>query len=231
MRLIAFAVAAVIAGVLPAQAAWKEFVYPDLGVAKYFPVEPKMEKRHLWRWHPPAAVEDRPRYDPDGRRTMALRTRLTVVDFKGRETEGSNIMGEAISWLGTKGEVVSYGFPRLDLGKNSVYGLVLVVDEKGGNHMTSGVFFNKGKLYLMQAIVPQNSPGKGDPRHRPFHGNESAFISKATGMRTVMTSRSATTIRATATPEDGRRPSALPPSRTELSQLLNAYRSKLGQVF
>ncbi len=71
-------------------------------------------------------------------------------------------MGEAFSSLAAKGTVVSQGFPRLDLGSNSVYGLVLIVDEKRGDHATSGVFFNKGKLYLVQAIAPQNGQARFD---------------------------------------------------------------------
>jgi hypothetical protein len=87
---------------------------------------------------------------------------VTVVDFKGRDADGANILGEAFSSLAAKGTVVSQGFPRLDLGSNSVYGLVLIVDEKGGDHATSAVFFNKAKLYIVQAIAPLNSPSRFD---------------------------------------------------------------------
>ena len=44
VRLSAVAAAALLLGVIPAHAAWKEYVYEDLGIAKYFPVEPKMGK-------------------------------------------------------------------------------------------------------------------------------------------------------------------------------------------
>jgi hypothetical protein len=162
MRLIAFIAAAIIAGALPAQAAWKEYAYPDLGFAKYFPSEPKMEKGMygygirlpLSKIVPSTiltAVDDGVTY------------KATVVDFKGREADGSNIMGEAISWLGGKGTVASTEFPRADLGNNSVYGLIMVVDQKDGNQATNCVYFNKGRLYILQAIVGETAPGKGDP--------------------------------------------------------------------
>ncbi len=161
MRLIALVVAGMVAWSLPAQAAWKEFVYTDLGIAEYFPVEPKMTKGTYGvgiRLPLSKIVPDTIISAEDGGVTY----KVTVVDFHDRAAEGANIMGEAISMLAAKGTVVSQGFPRLDLGTLSVYGLVLIVDEKGGDHATSGVFFNKGKLYLVQAIAPQNSPSRFD---------------------------------------------------------------------
>jgi hypothetical protein len=160
-RLIALVVAATAAWSLPAHAAWKEFVYTDLGIAKYFPAEPQMEKGTYGvgiRLPLSKIVPDTILSVTDGGVTY----KLTVVDFSDRAAEGANIMGEALSMLAAKGTVVSQGFPRLDLGTLSVYGLVLMVDEKGGDHATSGVFFNKGKLYLVQAIAPQNSQSRFD---------------------------------------------------------------------
>jgi hypothetical protein len=162
MRLIAVVAAATILGSLPAQAAWKEYVYPDLGVAKYFPVEPKMEKGTYGQ----GIRLPLSKIVPDTTLTAmddGVTYKMTIVDFKGRETDGSNILAECLSWLGSKGTIASTSFPRLDLGKNSVYGLIFVVDQKDGNQATEGAFFNKGKLYIIQAIVGEKSPGKGDP--------------------------------------------------------------------
>jgi len=153
--------AALAAWSFPAHAAWKEFTYTDLGIAKFFPAEPKVSKGTygedirlpLSKVVPTTIVAAE-----DGGVTY----KMTIADFKGRETEGANIMGEAFSRLAGRGTVVSQGFPRLDLGANSVYGLVLIVDEKGGDHATSEVFFNKGKLYIIQAIAPQNSQARFD---------------------------------------------------------------------
>jgi len=145
----------------PAQAAWTEYVYPELGVAKYFPVEPK-KSQGTWgegiRLPLSKIVPDTILTAEDGGVTY----KMTVVDFSSRPNEGANIMGEAFSSLAGKGTVVGQGFPRLDLGANSVYGITLIVDEKSGTHATSAVFFNKGKLYLFQALVPQNSPSRLD---------------------------------------------------------------------
>jgi len=161
MRLTALAVVTLIAGTLPAHAAWKEYVYEDLGIAKYFPAEPKMD-HGMWgqgiRLPLSKIVPDTTLTAEDSGVTY----KVTVVDFSSRAAEGANIMGEAFSSLADKGTIVSQGFPRLDLGANSVYGLVLTVDEKAGNRATSGVFFNKGKLYVVQAIVPKDSPARFD---------------------------------------------------------------------
>ena len=161
MRLLALVFAVIVAGSLPANAAWQEYVYTDLGIAKYFPAAPKLEKGTygegirlpLSKVVPATIVSVE-----DG----GVLYKMTVVDFSGRADEGANIMGEAFSSLAAKGTVVSQGFPRIDLGTQSVYGLVLIVDEKRGDHTTSAVFFNKGKLYLIQAIVPQNSPNRAN---------------------------------------------------------------------
>ena len=161
MRLTVIAAATMLLGTLPAHAAWKEYVYADLGIAKYFPVEPKMEKGTYGqgiRLPLSKIVPDTILTAEDGGVTY----KVTVVDFSSRAAEGANILGEAFSSLAAKGTVVSQGFPRLDLGANSVYGLVLIVDEKAGNHTTSAVFFNKGKLYLVQAIAPKDSPSRFD---------------------------------------------------------------------
>jgi hypothetical protein len=159
MRLIALAVAAITLAAGPAQAAWKEYVYSDLGIAKYFPAEPMKEtgtyggtiRLPLSKVVPDtiySVVDDGVLY------------KLTVVDFKGRAADGASILAEAVSALGNRGTVAEVGFPRLDLGSASVYGMVLIVDEKDGDHTTSGVFFTKEKLYLVQAMVPQNSPAR-----------------------------------------------------------------------
>ena len=162
MRFIALLMAATALMASPAEAAWKEYEYKDLGIAKYFPAEPKVEKGTYGgtiRLPLSKVVPD----------TMISVTdegvlyKVTVVDFKGRGAEGGNILSEAIYSLGNRGKVVETGFPRLDLGSNSVYGLVMIVDEKNGDHTTSGVFFNKEKLYIVQGIVGQKDPARTNP--------------------------------------------------------------------
>lgn len=153
--------ALIVAWTFPAQAAWQEYVYPELGVAKDFPVEPKRTEG-TWgegiRLPLSKIVPDTILTADDGGVTY----KMTVVDFSSRPNDGANIMGEAFSSLAAKGTVTGQGFPRLDLGANSVYGLTLIVDEKSGMHATSAIFFNKGRLYLFQALVPQNSPSRLD---------------------------------------------------------------------
>lgn len=161
MRGIALLVTAALTWSFPAQAAWKEYAYADLGIAKFFPAEPKMTTGSYGagiRLPLTKIMPDTILTAEDGGVTY----KVTVVDFHDRQTEGANLMAEAFSSLAAKGNVVSEGFPRLDLGKNSVYGLTLSVDEKGGDHTNSAVFFNKGKLYLVQASAPLNSPAHFD---------------------------------------------------------------------
>jgi hypothetical protein len=95
--------------------------YADLGIAKFFPVEPKMSKGTYGediRLPLSKVVPDTILTAMDGGVTY----KVTVVDFKGREADGANILAESFSRLASRGTVVSQGFPRLDLGTNSVYG-------------------------------------------------------------------------------------------------------------
>jgi hypothetical protein len=64
------------------------------------------------------------------------------------------MLAEAFSSLAAKGTVVSQGFPRLDLGSNSVYGLVLIVDEKGGRSRHLRCLFQFGQALYHAAIAP-----------------------------------------------------------------------------
>lgn len=154
MRLIALIVAAVLASA-PAHAAWNEYVYADLEVAKDFPAPPKMEKI---TYKAPLAKE--------AAATVlsvvqsGITYKMTVVDFTKRAAEGANLLGEAanaaIQGDGTK--VLLDDFPLYDKGANSVYGTMMTIDKTNGQHSKEAFFFNKGRLYVIQAVVPPGNP-------------------------------------------------------------------------
>ena len=141
----------------PAHAAWKEYTYKDLGIAKDFPQEPTMEKGVYKSPLANEAPEVTYSTTVDG-----ITYKMEVVDFLDRGAEGANILGEASSIL--VGKAASFtvdDFPLYDKGKNSVYGVIIQVNKENGDHISSVQFFNKGRLYLIQAITPNDAPGKG----------------------------------------------------------------------
>src|ERR1051326_4557992 len=114
MRLFALVVAAVVASA-PAHAAWKEYVYPELGIAKDFPAPPMVQKG---TYKAPLAKEV-----PDVVYFVVqngITYKMTVVDFSQRAAEGANLLGEAAN-MAIQGEgtnVLLDDFPLYDKGAN-----------------------------------------------------------------------------------------------------------------
>jgi hypothetical protein len=50
-----------------------------------------------------------------------------------------------------------------DKGFNAVYGTVLQITKPDGGRMITNTFFNKGKLYKIEVIVPATSQAKQSP--------------------------------------------------------------------
>ena len=160
MRLVALGLAAALLASGPAHAAWKEYVYKDLNVAKDFPLEPKREtstyKTPLAVEAPAivfSAVEDGVTY------------KMTVVDFQKRPGDGGNLLAEAAHDL-IDGKDVKYSlddFPLYDKGTAAVWGTLLTIDKPDGEHAKGVVFFNKGRLYIIKATVPPKGADRDDP--------------------------------------------------------------------
>jgi len=144
----------------PAHAAWKEYVYTDLGIAKDFPAPPQMEKS---TYKAPLAKEA-----PETVLSVVesgVIYKVSVIDFQNRAAEGANLLGEAESTL-TQGQGIKatlIDIPLYDKGANSVYGSTFSIDKKDGEHSIASFFFNKGRLYIVQAIVPAGNPNKQSP--------------------------------------------------------------------
>lgn len=160
LRLIAIAVAASFAATAPAHAAWKTFTYKDLGVAKEFPADPKVEKG----LYTTPLVKNAPKTTFTLERDGNI-LRLIVVDLKGREADGANILGEA-SAADVAGRGVTFSLedmPLYDKGYNSVYGVVLHVQKPDGSRTITNNFFNKGRLYKVEVLIPATSENKASP--------------------------------------------------------------------
>ena len=172
MRALAFAVASAIGWPAAAHAEWKDYSFPELGIVKVFPDPPRME-RGIYKTPLASRAPDDPRVDssqypgvPDviySVQENGITYRMTVVDFSDRLGDGANLLEEAASLQQAKGTVIADEFPRYDLGVDAVHGRLLTVEEKSGNRTMSALFFNKGRLYIIEAIVSPSSPDRNTP--------------------------------------------------------------------
>jgi len=72
---------------------------------------------------------------------------------------GANFLNEAAYWLMRQGDVLFTDFPRVYQDVKSIYGVTLVVDRKDGSRVRSSLYYQKGRLYVADAVV---LPARGD---------------------------------------------------------------------
>jgi hypothetical protein len=156
MRLIGLGVMATLAmmaGTLPASAAWMEYVYADLGVAKEFPAEPKVT---TGTYKTPVAGTATSHIfsvdEPDAKYSM------TVVDLMDKADRGSSIQGECVFLAESQGKATIANMPsRIEPGPAAVYGRIISEDLKDGSRALTECFYTKGHLYKLVAdILPSN---------------------------------------------------------------------------
>jgi len=153
MRILAFIMFALCLGPGPASA-WQEYIYLDQGVAIQFPVQPAAMKStydSTLAKGLPAMI-----YSAENDHVVY---KLTVVDLTNRPDVGANFLNEAAFGLMHEGDVLFTDFPRVYQGVKAIYGVTLVVDRMDGSRVRSSLYYNKGRLYIADAIV---LPARGD---------------------------------------------------------------------
>lgn len=149
MRILAGVVFALFLGAGPTAAEdWKEYNYPDQGVAIQFPAKPEATKStydSIYAKGLPSLVisaeDDHVLY------------KMTVVDLTTRSDMGTNFLNEAANRMQRDGEVRFTDFPHVYQGVRSVFGVTLVVDRKDGSRVRSSLYHHRGRLYIAEAIV------------------------------------------------------------------------------
>ena len=140
-------------GTAPASA-WTESIYLDQGVAIQFPAKPQAMKsayNSIFAKGLPAMV-----YSAEDDNVVY---KLTVVDLTNRPDVGANFLNEAANGLMREGEVLFTDFPRVYQGERSIFGVTLVVDRQDGSRVRTSLYYNKGRLYIADAVV---LPARGD---------------------------------------------------------------------
>jgi hypothetical protein len=153
MRIFALITLALFLGAGPASA-WEEYNYLDQGVAIQFPTKPQamkstydstLAKGLLSMIY--SAEDDHVLY------------RLTVVDLTSHPDVGANFLNEAAYELMREGDVLFTDFPRVYQNAKAIYGVSLVVDRMDGSRVRTSLYYNKGRLYIADAVV---LPARGD---------------------------------------------------------------------
>jgi hypothetical protein len=153
MRIPALMMLALFLGTAPASA-WTESIYLDQGVAIQFPAKPQAMKsayNSIFAKGLPAVV-----YSAEDDNVVY---KLTVVDLTNRPDVGANFLNEAANGLMREGEVLFTDFPRVYQGERSIFGVTLVVDRQDGSRVRTSLYYNKGRLYIADAVV---LPARGD---------------------------------------------------------------------
>jgi hypothetical protein len=161
MRLLGLIIAAAVLMVTPAQAAWSEYNFPDLGIRKDYPTEPA---RTTTTYTTPI-VKDAPATilttEQDG-----VIYRMTVVDLQNRATEGATIMGECnYRSLTRAAKALADMSTQIGGGARGIYGRWTSVDMENGDRIMSACYFTAGRLYFIESVIT--------PRH-PHHPNSPA---------------------------------------------------------
>jgi len=153
MRMFAFILLALFLYAAPALA-WEEYVYLDQGVAISFPAPPQAMKStydSILAKGLPSMV-----YSAEDDHVIY---KLTLVDLTSRPDAGANFLNDAALGLMQQGTLLLTDFPRVYNGERAIHGVSLVVDRRDGSRVRTSLYYNKGRLYLADAIV---LPERGD---------------------------------------------------------------------
>jgi hypothetical protein len=155
---LALAVLTAVLAAGPAEAAWMEHMFRDLGIAKEFPNEPR---REMGTYSAPVAG-------------TVPATVLSVSDLPNKQEVGAAIMGECTHFAEQEGQPLANMTTRVEPGARAVYGRLVSVNLRNnqGRRQTA-CYYTKGKLYKIEATV------------RPEHGqpNSSQAIRFTNSMR------------------------------------------------
>ena len=153
MRIFAFVILTFVLGVSPASA-WQEYIYLDQGFAIQFMAKPQVTTAPY-----PSTLLKGLRSTVYSQEDDHVLYRMTVVDLAGHTDAGANFLNEAAYNLMREGEVLFNDFPRVYQDEKAIYGVTLVVDKPDGNRVRTSLYYNKGRLYLADAIV---MPARGE---------------------------------------------------------------------
>ena len=203
MRAIGFVLAAALAASGPAFAAWQEYPTRELGFVVEFPAAP-MKTRANYRTvlvPNPATAHV---FTVKEENTIYV---ATVVDLLDRKEEGATLLGEVEYNLTLLGDLSGQSVSRVEPGRDAVFGRFLTitcragrqggqpgqvegavawfkqitgVDCPTGARLTSNIFHNRGRLYLITGINLPNGDNSFGPAALRFSNSISFYRADGT---------------------------------------------------
>jgi hypothetical protein len=140
MRLIAFILAAFVAGPAAAQS-WTEYSYPDYAFTVSFPGEPRIETE-IYQTADGRSVPARVYSVTNDKGVF----KMTVADLSNAALQESAVIDHAIKTLSQGGEI------KLDIPHriSRVFGRQLSIQAADGSRSSVAVFFYKQRLYQIE---------------------------------------------------------------------------------
>lgn len=160
---------------LPAVAAWQEYPTKELGFVVEFPATPAMSRANYRTVLVPNGATAH-LYTVKEENTVYV---ATVVDLADRKEEGATLLGEAEYNLTLLGDLSGQSVSRVEPGRDAVFGRFLTITCRAGRRegqpgqvegavawfkqitgfdcptgarLTSNIFHNRGRLYLISGI-------------------------------------------------------------------------------
>jgi len=158
-----------------AAASWKEYPQPQLGFVVEFPSEPANSMGNYKTGLVTSAAAHIYSVKDDESVFIA-----TVVDLPDRKEEGATLLGEAEAMLRQLGDATSVSISRVEPGRAAIFGRFITItcrrshptdllgqtadtvrawfknitgaDCADGSRLMANLFFNRGRLYLIQGM-------------------------------------------------------------------------------
>jgi len=153
-------------------AAWQEFTFDDLKLAKRFPVEPTRTEGTYWAW---PHTDREPEVVMEGPATFLTATAdniqydVTVAPRPERMNMGASMMGECAYLTEESGVEQRNLGAQIDNGNRTVYGHQVTVDlHDMSGRMTNGCWYENGNFYIFSATVLTGHPNPDAPEAVEF---------------------------------------------------------------
>jgi hypothetical protein len=199
MRLTVWIIVAALVASFPASAAWKEYPQPQLGFVVEFPADPASTTGT----YKTTLVQSATAHIYSVKEDHAVYV-ATVIDLLDRKEEGATLLGEAESLITQLGDVTSISVSRVEPGRAAIFGRFITIDCRSGrvpdtlgqttdtvrawfenitgvdcpdrSRLIVNMFFNRGRLYLINGInLPNTEDNTFGPSALRFSNSISFF--------------------------------------------------------
>ena len=203
MRAIGLMLAAALVVSVPASAAWQEYPTKELGFVVEFPAAP-MNARASYRTVLVPNGATAHLFTVKEENTIYV---ATIVDLLDRKEEGATLLGEAEYNLTLLGDLSGQSVSRVEPGRDAIFGRFLTVTCRAGRaggqagqvegavawfkqitgadcptgaRLTSNIFHNRGRLYLISGINLPNGDNNFGPAALRFTNSISFYAADGT---------------------------------------------------